>query len=71
MNVIVDWNGRDVPEELKELPAGRYVVERVDDVLGLSPEEDEGLRAAMGSVARGEGVPGELVRRRLETRIRR
>ncbi len=24
---VVTWNGKDVPAELRELPAGRYVVE--------------------------------------------
>ena len=28
---VVTWNGKDVPPELRELPAGRYVVEAVDD----------------------------------------
>jgi hypothetical protein len=28
---VVTWNGKDVPAELRELPAGRYVVEAVDD----------------------------------------
>jgi hypothetical protein len=71
MNVVVDWNGKDLPDELKELPAGRYVVEPVDDAPLLTEEEDEGLREAMRSLARGEGMPGELVRRRLETRTRK
>jgi hypothetical protein len=25
------WNGKDVPPELRELPAGRYVVEAVEE----------------------------------------
>ena len=28
---VVTWNGKDVPPELRELPAGRYVVEAVED----------------------------------------
>jgi hypothetical protein len=28
---IVTWNGKDVPPELRELPAGRYIVESVDE----------------------------------------
>jgi predicted XRE-type DNA-binding protein len=27
----VRWNGTDVPSEVRDLPAGRYVVEAVDD----------------------------------------
>jgi hypothetical protein len=28
---VVTWNGKDVPTELRELPAGRYVVEPIDE----------------------------------------
>ena len=68
MSVIVDWNGSDVPKELRELPAGRYVVEAVDEVAALTEEEDAGLREAMQSVARGEGLPADEARQRLEAR---
>jgi hypothetical protein len=37
---VVTRNGKDVPAELRELPAGRYVVEAVDDEAPvLSPIE--------------------------------
>jgi hypothetical protein len=37
---IVTWNGKDVPPELRELPAGRCVVEAVEEAApALSPEE--------------------------------
>jgi hypothetical protein len=26
---VVSWNGKDVPPEIRELPAGRYIVEAV------------------------------------------
>ena len=46
---VVTWKGRDVPPELRELPAGRYVVEAVEDEAGpLSSEEDAGIDAALG-----------------------
>jgi hypothetical protein len=42
---IVTWNGKDVPPELRELPAGRYVVEAVEDEApARSPEEETGSR---------------------------
>jgi hypothetical protein len=28
---ILTWNGKDVPAELRDLPAGRYLVEAVDE----------------------------------------
>ena len=40
---VVTWNGKDVPAELRELPAGRYVVEAIDDAPALSPDEEAGI----------------------------
>lgn len=46
---VLTWNGRDVPAELSDLPAGRYVVEPVDDEApALSLEEEAGIDAALG-----------------------
>ena len=28
---VVTWNGQDLPPELRELPAGRYIVEAVEE----------------------------------------
>ena len=28
---VIQWNGSDVPAELRELPPGMYVIERVDE----------------------------------------
>lgn len=37
---IVTWNGQDVPPEVGERPAGRYIIEAVDDEApALSAEE--------------------------------
>jgi hypothetical protein len=45
---VVIWNGKDVPAELRELPAGRYVVEAVDDEApALSPDEEAGIEAGL------------------------
>jgi len=47
---VVTWNGTDLPAEFRELPAGRYVVEAVeDDAPALSAEEDAGIEAALES----------------------
>ena len=47
---IVTWSGKDVPAELCELPAGRYIVELVDEETPrLSLEEDAGIEAALES----------------------
>ena len=51
---VVTWNGKDVPPELRELPAGRYVVEAIEDEApALSPEEEAGIEAALESVPPG------------------
>jgi hypothetical protein len=47
--VVVEWNGQDVPEQLRTLPAGRYVVAPVDESVTLSDEEESGLIAALKS----------------------
>ena len=47
---VVVWNGKDLPPELRELPAGRYVVEAVDvEAPTLSPDQDAGIEAALDS----------------------
>ena len=71
MGIIVDWNGNDIPRELTELPAGRYVVESVDDVPELTEEEQEGLHQALRSLAAGKGVPADVAQQLLEARARR
>jgi len=38
---VVMWNGTDLPAEFRDLPAGRCVVEAVEDEApALSPEEE-------------------------------
>lgn len=58
---VLRWNGRDIPDELRELPAGTYVVEAVDAPL-LTPEEDEGLERALVSLRAGKGRSVDQVR---------
>jgi hypothetical protein len=38
---FLHWNGKDVPDELRELPAGTYVVEAVDDAPSLTNDEEQ------------------------------
>lgn len=44
---VLHWNGKDLPKELRELPAGTYVVEAVDAAT-LTPDEERGLAEAAG-----------------------
>jgi hypothetical protein len=58
MSIVLTWNGEALPEqvreqmpaELRDLPAGRYVIEPVDDALELTEEQEAGIRAALESV---------------------
>ena len=60
---IVTWNGNDLPPELHELPAGRYVVEAIEDEApSLSPEEEAGIEAALESYAKGRVVDAKRAR---------
>ena len=62
---VVHWNGKDIPDELRELPAGTYVLEPVERAL-LSEEEEQGLRAAMTSLRAGRGRTIDQVRQSID-----
>jgi hypothetical protein len=66
---IIDWNGADLPAELRRLPAGKYVIQPADD--SLTPEEEQGLVDALESLRAGKGVPHEAARERLLRRVGR
>ena len=69
---VVNWNGKDVPPELLELPAGRYVLAEVArEATDLSPEEDAGIAAGLDEIDRGETVPWEDVRVDLDEMLNR
>lgn len=68
---VLHWNGKDLPEELRDLPAGRYVVESVDDAPALSAEEEAGLRDAMHALDAGRGRSLEDVRCTIDAVLKR
>jgi hypothetical protein len=60
---VVVWKGKDLPPELSELPAGRYIVEAVDtEAPVLSPDEDAGLESALQSYRQGRVVDAKRAR---------
>ena len=60
---IVSWNGKDVPEELREMPAGRYLVEAVEEAAPpLSSDEEAGIEAALESYRQGRVVDADRAR---------
>ena len=69
---VVTWNGKDVPDELRELPAGRYVVEAIDDDAPvLSPEEEAGIEAALESYRQGRVVDAMRARQIIDAALGR
>ena len=69
---VVTWNGTDVPAELRELPAGRYVVEAIDDdAPALSPDEEAGIEAALESYRQGRIVDAKRARQIIDAALGR
>ena len=54
---VIDWDGQNLPAELRDLPPGQYVVEPIDDATVLSPQEEEGIIAALDELEAEEGLP--------------
>ncbi len=71
MTRVVDWNGKDIPEGLRSLPPGRYVVEQVEEAPVLTPDEEEGIREAIRSLESGEGRSLRQVRSTLSATLKR
>jgi len=71
MSRVLKWNGKDVPEELRSLPAGRYVVEAIDEDPALTPEQEEGLLEALRALNGGEGESTKEVRRAIDRALKR
>lgn len=68
---VVTWNGKDVPTELRELPAGRYVVEAVDEAPALLPEEEVGIETALESYRQGRVVDARRAREIIDAALGR
>jgi len=68
---VVDWDGEHVPDEMRSLPPGRYVVQPLDEAVALTPEEEEGIRRALASVEAGHGRSLEAVREHVLDTLKR
>jgi hypothetical protein len=69
---VVTSNGKDVPAELRELPAGRYVVEPIDEEApALSPDEEAGIEAALESYRQGRVVDAKRARQIIDAALGR
>jgi hypothetical protein len=71
MDVVVEWDGVDIPEKLRELPKGRYIIVSVDEAPALSDEQEAGLEAALASIRDGRGVSLDEARARVTSRLDR
>ncbi len=58
-SMILDWNGTEIPQILKNLPPGQYRVEPIGELEPLTEEEDAGIRRAMDDLDAGNGRPLE------------
>ena len=68
---VVTWNGKDIPPELLELPAGRYVVEPVEEEAPvLTPEEEAGIETALESYRQGRVVYAKRARQIIDAALR-
>ena len=65
------WNGKDLPQELHDLPPGTYVVESIDQAPLLTDEEEAGLSAALASLRAGKGRTLEQVRQTIDAILQR
>ncbi len=69
---VVTWNGKDVPPELRDLPAGRYVVEAVEERAPvLTPEEEAGIETALESYRQGRVVDAKRARQIIDAALGR
>ena len=69
---VVTWNGKDVPTELRDLPAGRYVVKPVDDEApALTPDQEAGIEAALESYRQGRVVDAGRTREIIDAALGR
>jgi hypothetical protein len=69
---VVTWNGKDVPPEFRDLPAGRDVVEAVEEKApALSPEEEAGIHVALESYRQGRVVDAKRSREIIDAALMR
>jgi hypothetical protein len=68
---VLHWNGKDIPAELRELPAGTYVVEAVDEAPSLTSEEQHGIAQALSSLRTNKARTADQVRQTIDSIVRK
>jgi hypothetical protein len=77
--IVFEWNGDDLPDEvrrhlpegLRALPRGRYVLESVDDALEPTDDHEAGIHAALDSLRAGRGVSLDTAKARIDRILKR
>jgi hypothetical protein len=65
MTLVLNFDGRHLPDEMRSLPSGRYVLQSVDEVPALTAEEETGLEEAARSLDGGDGFTVDELRAEL------
>jgi thioredoxin-like negative regulator of GroEL len=68
---IFEWDGQNVPDELRSMPPGRYLAEPLDRVVPLSPEEEAGLEEALTAMDAEQGVDLDEVKESIRATLKR
>jgi hypothetical protein len=69
VETVIEWDGRNVPRELRRLAPGRYVVLPID--AELTADEDVAVRRGLDELEAGDLVPLDEVIREFESRTHR
>lgn len=75
--VVIRWDANALPTEvravlpegLRDLPPGRYLIEPLMDDEELTPDEEAGLLLAMQEIEAGQAIPWEQIRAELRAHL--
>lgn len=73
---VLEWDGARLPEalrallpdQLRDLPPGSYVIEPIEEDPDLTADERAGILEAIAGLDSGQGIPFDEVRRDLRRR---
>jgi hypothetical protein len=69
---IIEWDGTNVPEELRQLPPGRYLIGSAYELWDEepTPEEEAGIQHALDQAEAGQVRQLDEVMREIRSRVR-
>lgn len=53
---IINWDGKTIPEGLKQVPPGAYALEPIPESDELTAMEEDGLKKALEELDAGKGM---------------